>query len=391
MASKSPPSNRDDRQSSSQRAIPHPTVAALFREAGVLPAFSQAMDPAANASSRGTATPVPAIWALRNHGMDLKIQEAVALLSSGDVVAFPTETVYGLGADAGNPKAVRRIFAIKGRPANHPLIVHIGDVSLMREWAREVPPAAERLAERFWPGPLTLILKRGKAPLEVTGGQDSVGLRMPDHPVALALLRAFGGGVAAPSANRFGRVSPTRAEHVLAELGETVDLILEGGDCRVGLESTILSLTDGQPVLLRPGAISCAALETVIGTPIATPARVADIRAPGLLAAHYAPATRLLICPSAALVARIDACLEVGARVAVMSYSAGGLAASRTAQVSLRPMPETADDYGRALYATLRELDLQGFDVILVEAPPRDEAYRAINDRLDRASHGSGQ
>lgn len=349
------------------------------------------MDPAANASSRGTATPVPATWALRNHGMDLKIQEAVALLSSGDVVAFPTETVYGLGADAGNPEAVRRIFAIKGRPANHPLIVHIGDVSLMHEWAREVPPAAERLAERFWPGPLTLILKRGKAPLEVTGGQDSVGLRMPDHPVALALLRAFGGGVAAPSANRFGRVSPTRAEHVLAELGETADLILEGGDCRVGLESTILSLLDDPPVLLRPGAISPAELEAVIGRPIVRPAQPTDVRAPGTLESHYAPDTRLLICPTTALEHQIDACLAQGFRVALMHYSAAGAAVSRHFGVHPQPMPNDASDYGQALYATLRALDLQGFDMIVVEAPPREEAWRAVNDRLGRASHGSRQ
>lgn len=323
--------------------------------------------------------------------MDLKIQQAVALLDSGGVVAFPTETVYGLGADASNPEAVRRIFAIKGRPANHPLIVHIGEDRHMHEWAREVSPIAERLAARFWPGPLTLILRRGRAPLEVTGGQDSVGLRIPDHPVALALLRAFGGGVAAPSANRFGRVSPTRAEHVLEELGETVDLILQGGDCRVGLESTILSLIDDPPVLLRPGAISPAELEAVIGKPIACLAQPTDVRAPGTLESHYAPDTRLLVCPTATLENSLDACLAQGFRVALMCCSAAGGTLSRHPGVQPKPMPNDASAYGQALYATLRALDLQGFDVIVVEAPPRDEAWRAVNDRLGRASHGSRQ
>ncbi len=307
---------------------------------------------------------------------------AVEQLRRGGVVAFPTETVYGLGADASNPAATQRIFTIKGRPANHPLIVHIGDAGMMPEWAREIPPAARRLAGCFWPGPLTLILKRGKAPMEVTGGQDSVGLRMPDHPVALELLRAFGGGIAAPSANRFGRVSPTRAVHVRDELGDDVDLILEGGNCRVGLESTILSLIDEQPRLLRPGAISQAELEIALGETILTGTQT-TVRAPGMLDSHYAPHTRMLICPTENLVAAAVNLISQNQRLAVMQrtplqFSAG---------ILTWPMPEHATGYGQALYAALRDLDQRGLDVILVEQPPDDPAWRAINDRLGRASH----
>lgn len=312
---------------------------------------------------------------------------AVERLRQGGVVAFPTETVYGLGADASNPDAVQRIFAIKGRPISHPLIVHIGDADRMAEWAREIPPAAKRLADRFWPGPLTLILKRGNAPLEVTGGQDSVGLRMPDHPVALALLRGFGGGIAAPSANRFGRVSPTRADHVREEFGESVDLILEGGDCTVGLESTILSLLDEQPRLLRPGAISIAELEAAIGMPILGPQERGDIRAPGLLESHYAPDTRLLPRPPEELAATVRELIETGLRVAVMTRTVADLPAG-THSLS---MPIEPADYGRELYVSLRRLDDEDFDIIVVEQPPSTEAWRAVNDRLGRASHSLPQ
>ena len=313
------------------------------------------------------------------------IDQAVERLHQGGVVAFPTETVYGLGADASNPEAVHRVFAIKGRPANHPLIVHIGDADRMIRWARDIPPAAKRLAEHFWPGPLTLILKRGQAPLEVTGGQDSVGLRMPDHPIALALLRTFDGGVAAPSANRFGRVSPTRAEHVRDEFGESVDLILEGGDCTVGLESTILSLLDEQPRLLRPGAIAIAELEAVIGMPILSSLVRGDIRAPGLLESHYAPDTRLLSRPPEELATTVRELTETGLRVAAMTRTVP--AADLPAGTNTLTMPLEPAGYGRQLYASLRRLDDGDFDIIVVEQPPSTEAWRAVNDRLGRASH----
>lgn len=310
---------------------------------------------------------------------------AAARLRQGGLVAFPTETVYGLGADAANPEAVRRIFAVKGRPATHPLIVHIGETGMMSAWARDIPPAAVRLAERFWPGPLTLILRRGQAPLEVTGGQDSVGLRVPDHPVALSLLRTFGGGVAAPSANRFGRVSPTRAEHVLDEFGDTVDLILAGGDCRVGLESTILSLVGEQPVLLRPGAISAAELETVLGASLAGQETHTDVRAPGMLESHYAPDTRLQLCHLEQLATTLQALTQRGLSVAVMTR----VVSPDNLPSGAHPhrMPAEAAEYGQQLYASLRQLDEADFDIIVVERPPADEAWRAINDRLGRACH----
>ena len=198
---------------------------------------------------------------------DAAIDYAAHLLRQGRLVAFPTETVYGLGADASNPDAVRRIFQAKGRPADHPLIVHIPSIDSLNDWALTVPDAAHQLAARFWPGPLAMILnKRPEVPLVVTGGQDTVGLRMPDHPVALRLLRAFGGGIAAPSANRFCRISPTQAAHVEEELGDAVDLILDGGACQVGVESTIVDLSGNRPKLLRPGHITRLEIEAVLQT-----------------------------------------------------------------------------------------------------------------------------
>ncbi|KPK08039.1 MAG: translation factor Sua5, partial [Betaproteobacteria bacterium SG8_39] len=197
------------------------------------------------------------------------VRRAAEILARGGLVAFPTETVYGLGADASNPAAMQRLYAVKRRPADHPVIVHFADAARAFAWAREIPEAARTLAARFWPGPLTLILKRSaKAADFVTGGQDSVGLRVPGHPVAHALLEAFGGGVAAPSANRFGQVSPTTAAHVRADLGDDVDCVLEGGASEIGIESTIVDLSGGRALLLRPGTIGRAALEAALGAPM---------------------------------------------------------------------------------------------------------------------------
>ncbi|MBI1844800.1 MAG: threonylcarbamoyl-AMP synthase, partial [Actinobacteria bacterium] len=221
------------------------------------------------------------------------IAGAVGVLRAGGLVAFPTETVYGLGADASNDEAVRRIFAVKGRPTDHPLIVHLGDADQLDAWAREIPSDARLLAAACWPGPLTLVLWRSSAVSDVvTGGRDSVGLRVPSHPVALELLRAFGGGVAAPSANRFGRVSPTTAAHVVADLGDDVDLVLDGGPCAVGVESTIVDLTGEAPMLLRQGGVSIETIEGVIGRAVIATAE-GPARAPGMLAAHYAPTARV--------------------------------------------------------------------------------------------------
>ena len=311
-----------------------------------------------------------------------EIDRAVRELKSGGVIAFPTETVYGLGADASNPAAIGKIFTIKGRPADHPLIVHIRDATQLSQWCDEVPDAAYRLAETFWPGPLTLILPHSKAPLAVTGGQRSIGLRAPRHPVAQNLLEAFGGGIAAPSANRFGRISPTQAAHVREELGDRVDIILEGGDCEVGLESTILSLATESPCLLRPGAITRSDLESVLGQRILGRERAEGIRASGLLESHYAPRTRLRLSTPATLEAMIGGNPQ---RTALITLK-GAPSYEVAQQVSLSEDPA---EYGNRLYATLRSLDSGRFDLIVAETPPTGEAWAAVHDRLCRASHDS--
>ena len=310
-----------------------------------------------------------------------QIARAAALLRAGGVVAFPTETVYGLGADAANDEALRRIFSIKGRPTDHPLIVHLAASVQMQDWARDIPTAAYALADRFWPGPLTLILRRrSRVSALVTGGQETIGLRVPAHPVAIELLNAFGSGVAAPSANRFGRVSPTRAEHVRQELGDRPDLILEGGACRVGVESTIVALTDGNPVILRPGGISQEALERVTGQKVGLPGIPRTVRAPGMLASHYAPATPLRIVCTAQLPTVAASLSARGKRVAVMALSGYRSATGQT--VAMPPEPSA---YGCDLYAVIRMLDSGRHDTILVETPPQTNAWLAVNDRLYRA------
>ena len=321
---------------------------------------------------------------------DAAIDQAADLLRQGRLVAFPTETVYGLGADASNPDAVRRIFLAKGRPVDHPLIVHIPSVASLDAWALSVPETAQQLAAHFWPGPLALILKkRPEVPLEVTGGQDTVGLRIPDHPVALRLLQAFGGGVAAPSANRFCRISPTHAIHVQEELGDAVDMILDGGACQVGVESTIVDLSGSQPKLLRPGHITRDQIEAILQTellltPQAEQADAMQIRAPGMMAIHYAPITPALLCSTASLSAIIADLIKQGKRIGLLtSYTDLGNQSSLGAIIR---MPEQAEAYARVLYSSLRELDSLHLDVILVERPPQTETWRAINDRLAKAT-----
>lgn len=333
------------------------------------------------------------------------IGRAVALLQAGELVAFPTETVYGLGADAANPAAVGRIFVAKGRPADHPLIVHLPGGGGLDRWAREIPTIAWELAEAFWPGPLTLILKRAAAvPTAVTGGQDSVGLRVPAHPVALALLRTYaeaGGGaaglcgVAAPSANRFGRISPTEAAHVRDELGDAVPLILDGGRCQVGIESTILDLTPGDgrpPRLLRPGRVTPEQIGAVIGILPEIGLRRPEDGTPqvsGSLAAHYAPTTPLRLVTTARLAAIIDSLQQAGRRCAVLCH--GGLPSTAGAVHAWRRLPADPGGYGRALYAALRELDQTAADLIVVEETPPTPAWAAVADRLRRAACGAGQ
>lgn len=316
-----------------------------------------------------------------------EVARAAALLRTGELVAFPTETVYGLGADASNPRAIAKIFAAKGRPADHPLIVHLPDVSHLERWAIDIPEAAGKLAAAFWPGPLTLILKRRPGVLDaITGGQETVGLRVPDQPLALQLLREFAGGVAAPSANRFGRISPTTAEHVREELGGKVAMILDGGPCAVGIESTILDLSGGEPRILRPGMLDAAAIGTVLGFPPAFGGTQDVPRVSGSLEAHYAPRTPLRLVAPADFAQAASKAIGAGRRVALLapeSYAPG--------HPNLVWHAASADPahFAHDLYAVLRELDASGCDLILVVAPPADDAWRAVADRLGRAAAGS--
>jgi L-threonylcarbamoyladenylate synthase len=291
--------------------------------------------------------------------------------------------VYGLGADAENPAAVRRIFTAKGRPSQHPLIVHLARARDLAAWAVDIPPLAWRLAESFWPGPLTLILRRqARVPDAVTGGLDTVGLRVPRHAVAQALLSAFGGGVAAPSANRFGRVSPTTAEHVRAELGTAVDYILDGGPCVVGLESTIVDLSSGAPAILRPGGVTREELEAVLGQPV--PYRAGGkVRSPGQLASHYAPQTRVMVVSLTAIADHAAQLQAQGLRVALL-VSPQQIVPAPSASVFV--LPETPAAVAHTLYATLRQIDQHGFDVILVSLPPEQGLGAAVADRLQRAA-----
>lgn len=312
-----------------------------------------------------------------------EIDRAVEALRAGDVVAFPTETVYGLGADAQNPDAVRRVFELKGRPATHPLIVHIDHPRMLERWALEVPPSARALAERFWPGPFTLVLRRAPAvDLAVTGGQDTVAVRVPAHPVAQQLLRAYGSGIAAPSANRYGRVSPTRAEHVREEFGDAVKVILDGGDCKIGLESTIVSCVGETPRILRPGVITLSQLRAVV--PEIQPWGEADgPRVPGSDTKHYSPTTPLSIVDSRGLeevVAQLTADHE---KVAVLALRPPRVANKFMTWINAG---RRADAYTRELYVNLRTLDKAGAREILVEQVPEGEAWDAVRDRLRRAA-----
>jgi len=318
---------------------------------------------------------------------ELDIARAVAVLKAGELVAFPTETVYGLGADASNTDAVCKVFAAKGRPADHPLIVHIADAAELPHWARDIPPSAQSLAQKFWPGPLTLVLKRSATvPDAVTGGQDTVAIRVPSHPVAQALLRAFGGGIAAPSANRFGRVSSTTAAHVREEFGDTVACVLDGGATDVGIESTIVDCSGDAPALLRPGMITPQQIEAVLKAALAAP-QPKTPRVSGMLDKHYAPQTPLMQMEGDLIVELAHSLVRQGKRVAVL------------ARTKLQPLldnltwvaaPADAAAYAHDLYATLRTLDHPGPDAILVEQPPEEAEWLAIRDRLNRAAAGSG-
>lgn len=304
--------------------------------------------------------------------------DAARRLKAGDLVAFPTETVYGLGADASNSQAVARIYQVKGRPSNHPLIVHLASMERMGEWARDVPEYAIALARSFWPGPMTLILKRSELAGDfITGGQDSVGVRVPDHVVALALLEAFekigGKGVAAPSANRFGHVSPTTAAAIIEELGDYLskdDLVLDGGACAVGVESTIIDCTGAAPSVLRPGAISVAMIEECTG--LKTTESDLSIRVSGSLENHYAPVAKVLLCETPTVGQGFIAHSSIQTPPGVIRLAA----------------PNNDEEFAHLLYSALREADTQGLAEVVVMQPIGIGIAVAIRDRLARAANG---
>ena len=300
------------------------------------------------------------------------LARACEILLRGGVGAIPTETVYGLAADAGSRAAVERIYAVKRRPLDHPVIVHLGEADWIGRWARTVSPLAEELIATYWPGPLTLVLPRARGVGDwVTGGQDTVGLRMPSHPLTLGLLKACGLALAAPSANRFGRISPTTAQHVREDLGDEVDFILDGGPCLVGLESTILDLSTDCPRVLRPGGISVADLEVVMACPFA-PAKGEPPRVPGRLASHYAPQKPTHFLKS-------QQSLEGAALLSFGNFTPDGVP---RAWERLSEQPREA---GRQLYAALRRLDASEGHPILIQPPPQDPAWESLADRLRRA------
>ncbi len=358
-----------------------------------------------------TADPQPTL-----SGSELQhaVEQAVRRLQQGGLVAIPTETVYGLAADASNEQAVQKIFSTKGRPADHPLIVHLAAPSildtlgnrsdawfkLIAPWVRDLPEEAMRLVEAFWPGPLTLVLKKDKHVLSaVTGGQDTIALRSPDHPVAQALLQAFGGGLAAPSANRFGKVSPTRAADVSAEFSDQANLlILDGGDCAVGIESTIVDLSSGVPVLLRPGAITPEQIAQQTGVRVLQTGACADSekitpRVSGSLKAHYAPNTPLRLYAAGAALDCISQYPDTKSHVALIVWDSEQmsdpqvLGASHIQQVTI---PEQSDLFASRLYRLLRDLDDHSWDLIVMPEPPIGQEWDGVRDRLQRACFGSG-
>ena len=318
------------------------------------------------------------------------LADAVRTLAAGGLVAFPTETVYGLGADAGNDAAVAKIFAAKGRPSDHPLIVHLADATGVAHFAGAVPAFAQRLMDAFWPGPLTLILPRRQGVgAAAAGGQPSIGLRCPAHPVAHALLLACRNaqppvhGLAGPSANKFGRVSPTTAAHVRSEFGDAL-VVLDGGPCGVGIESTIIDCTRGAPMLLRPGVLTVAAIEKACGQPLADSGDDAP-RASGTLESHYAPKARVRLMDAGALQTALDL---LGAEAAHIATYSRVILRSSSSRLLRRRMPDDAIETARQLFSVLREFDASGVRLIWVETPPPTPEWDGVRDRLQRASAG---
>ncbi len=303
------------------------------------------------------------------------ISNAVAALRRGELVGMPTETVYGLAADARNPTAIARIFALKGRPADHPVIVHLSDAEHMRAWAKEIPDYAWQLANEFWPGPMTLILQKLPGVLDqITGGQDSVGLRVPNHPIALKLLAEFDDGLAAPSANRFGHISPTTAQHVRDEFGAELEVILDGGAAQVGIESTIIDARTPELRILRPGAITAAQIAHLTDKRLSTANAPSTLRVSGALKSHYAPRTRTELRDRADIEASAQAGATLVLSIATLPALHDGIV------LSANP-----GEYASTLYAALRALDARGAAQILIERPPKTDAWAAVWDRISRA------
>ncbi len=310
------------------------------------------------------------------------IVQAVTILQRGGLVGMPTETVYGLGADAKNPAALHKIFQAKQRPIDHPLIVHLADLSQLSEWVSTVSPLAQRLAEAFWPGPLTLILPKAAGVLDlVTGGQSSIGVRIPSHPIAQNLLKQFGSGIAAPSANRFGRISPTTAEAVREELGDAVDVILDGGVCEVGLESTIVDVTSDTPRLLRPGKITPEQIELILQRPLSTQKENVP-RVSGSLETHYAPCTLTQLITTTEIPLFLKNLTPTDLPLALITRS---LVAAIHQDIICVVMSEDPAVYAHDLYHTLRALDNKQLKRIVVEDVPGNVEWLAIRDRLLRA------
>ncbi len=325
----------------------------------------------------------------------VEVRAAADGLRRGQLVGFPTETVYGVGADATNPEALHRLYAAKGRPADHPVIVHlgtgVGEDRAFGGWAVDVSGSARRLAEHWWPGPLTLVVRAADRVSRVaTGGLDTVGLRVPAHPMALELLAEFDGGIAAPSANRFGRVSPTTASAVRAEFGDEVAMVLDGGPCAVGVESTIVDCTGSHPAILRPGAITAEMITELLGAP---PQIGGSTRAPGTLASHYAPSARVELVERAEMLGRVEVLHGGGRHIGVIEWRSsntedepGSPSPDRTDSVVTLATVSTTEEYAHELYSALRKADECGVDLILAVIPPLDGVGIAVADRLRRAA-----
>lgn len=322
----------------------------------------------------------PSLTAAHKTMTTQNISKAAAILRAGGLVAFPTETVYGLGADARNEAALRKIFQAKERPYDHPLIVHIASIEQLGDWAREIPADAIKLAQAFWPGGLTLILKKQpNLPAILTAGQDTVGIRIPAHPVAQELIKSFGSGIAAPSANKFTHISPTTASAVEEELGGAVDLIIDGGECAIGLESTILDMSSDQPIVLRPGMITAERIAQVLSKPVLAKAETqSTIKVPGMHHLHYAPNTKTRLLKTAA----ISTFQTTDLPCVLVTYSD----VKPPAGITHIQMPNQPDLYAHDIYRMLRDLDHQQYKCIILEEVPTQPAWEAIRDRLNKAS-----